>query len=387
MGLKKGYRFKGQEVQCPSCGRWFASSQGLKGHLQFTGCGQGDAGVGLPAQDIEKMSLTGRPAPAIPDVKRLKQEVEALKLEEEKARLLATRGDRTKSPDIMEGAGLGSFMGEAQQIAQKRALGIEGQQPKNPWWSGLLGSATIADVIGILRGGVVGQPSGGGGLEGVSTLLGLIGAKDLRSLIGGNTSVATAPESFDLPDGTHIPKGFPLESNLLLAMMRQKSGDPLAAALERTLTQFGKWVDEGTIKLGSGGGGSQHIANEPSQPEVILCSKCGAETQIPPDIKLGQQIKCSRCEQTFTAVDDTKPEPKPSQPRKRQAKIKPPEKDIVVCECGQTIDVTGKEVLSEVECPACGKIGKIIKPDEPLPAITPEPPKENGSLFERSRRY
>ncbi|GAI52343.1 unnamed protein product, partial [marine sediment metagenome] len=35
------------------------------------------------------------------------------------------------------------------------------------------------------------------------------GFTDLRSLVGGNATVALAPEPFDLPDGTHICKDFP----------------------------------------------------------------------------------------------------------------------------------------------------------------------------------
>jgi len=320
-----------------------------------------------------------------PSVRALKTEVAILELEKKKKSLLRELGDGQPQhyPDMAERIGAGPMVEPVRAEVQARAFGTNPQpQSKQPSLMDLLNSPNLALILAGVK-GALGVGQSGGGLEGVSALLGLIGAKDLRSLIGSNATVATAPADFEFA-GQKFPAGFPLDPGLIKLAIQGEKGDPLANALERTLAQFGKWVEEGKI-----GGGGPAIANKLDQPGVIVCSQCGTETQIPVGTMPGDKIECSNpdCEVTFTAEDGTVPEPQPKAP-KRQAKVKKEAelpRQINCPDCGQLISIEGMALGQTVNCPICQK--ELTLSSEDI-AIPPEPvkKKDDGSLYERKQR-
>ena len=374
-----------RNLSCPYCDRiGIKTLNGLSGHVQMQHPEEFDAwkagGDSEVLDDGEGPAVESGAPPATPSLSRLRTEVSLLELEKKKRSLLQQLGDNQPKhyADIGELTGAGQLDAEVKQRLQSRMFGTEGQQPKNPWWEKLLGNMSVGEAIGLARGALgAGQ---GGELQGIATVLQLAGAKSFKDLIAGNSQVQLAPESFDLPDGTHIPKGFPLESNLLLAVMKQKGGDPMANALDRALEIFTPLITEVVAEKQA----TRGIGEKPAQPKQefmpYTCPKCGTTRTL--DVttaKYGDtfDFKCSNpeCGYEEQGVEVCSPEPEP-QPQARSSQRRPKrpkiEKQIVFCECGQAIDVTNKPVLSEIECPACGKVGKVTSPDEPLPALEPQ---------------
>ncbi|GAI41844.1 unnamed protein product, partial [marine sediment metagenome] len=215
----------------------------------------------------------------------------------------------------------------------------------------------------------------------------LLGFNSLREAISSGKSEAFLPEDIKIPGtDTILPKGCPVSA---VPMFIDSSGrSRMADAFENVLMPVAKTYVESHGGPGDGGHGgpgaagrAQGITKEP-ETQTVNCPDCGQAFQVQAE-DIGKETECPGCK-LMIQVTEEQPAAKPSRV-KRPKPPKPPERDILFCECGQQLDVTGREVLSEVECPACGAVGKLTKPDEPLPAVEPAP-KKPLSLGERNEQ-
>jgi DNA-directed RNA polymerase subunit RPC12/RpoP len=385
--MKKGHKFKGK-FPCPFCGVEAKSPQGLSGHIQMSHASEFEewrAGAGLPAQDTEK-GATGSPAPAsaVPtsaELRQRKNEVELLSLEKRRRELARELGENQPRgyPDLSEVSGFGKMQPTIAEQLQSRAF--QASAPSKPWYSDLLRGENLPILVSALRGVLGNQGGGGGDLSGIQTLLSLLGAKDLRGLIGASASPPVILENdLDLM-GYHLPKGLPVSPELLGTLVQTaaaKSKDGIMAdTLANAIAKISKLIgEERGGKISSDGGGHKQ--------QYAICDQCGVEIFIPLDIQPGQKIKCPGCGSEFTAEDASQPQPRP-QPRPKRAKVstEPPLPDSVPCSgCGQLISVKGKKLGDELVCPICNTSQILTSPDIAVEPAEPEPTQE--TLYDKN---
>lgn len=372
MGLKKGYTFTDRALPCPECGKTFKTPQALENHRRGH----------LARADISEQK----------DSARLAEEVRVLKLEAEKRRLEATSKPPAPSfPDAAEVAGLGKMQPAVAERVQSRAFGLA-SQPQSSWVDKFLSNPEgLKLAVDALR-GIIGTSYGDSGLA----ILKEIGI-DIKELFNHSRAPASGAIKIAGIDLT----GVPLTSNVLTALIdyeakkeaaerEAESRNSMAESWKKALELLEPLIES---KLGngssSGGGIGARVSESPSSPARALqnryhfiCKNCNAEVPLPEGTATGESVICPVCGDKYVKEISSAP---PQINKEVKSKAIPVEKITMKCKCGQSIDVTGVPLLSDVKCPVCGAIAKVTSPDEPL---EPQPVSEQEkyqSLFEKNQ--
>ena len=375
---KRTINYPDLDLPCELCGRRFKTRQGLAGHRRLV---HGSAGPEGPLPIFDKASPGGS---ARQSIKELKTEVEQLKLESEKRKLQAEfPSTADKQADLMEQSGLGAFTEESKTLAQKRAMGFTDQGQAPGLLDRLLSNpeATKAVIEGLR--GILGTGHNVG--DGTGELLKSLGFS-LKDLIQG----ANSPKAGALSIAGVSLEGANLTPELLQGILQYKAAEVKAKAdfegrkemadgLKNVLQLIGKGLGESMAKPGPGRNISQEIMDRQPQitDDIVTCAKCGHENKLPADLTPGMTIKCEGpgCDQVWSVYDE-KAQPKPQrQARKREAKVQEPEPQTAICKCGQLINLDGKNIADQIQCPVCQEIMTVKSEDL---AVAPEEPDPYG---------
>lgn len=418
-GPKKGYTYGAdRQVDCPLCleggtTRTFRSKPGLSGHLQFfhsldresvseVMANLGELAGGKPVADLglttapetEKVATTTSPtSPVAPSNRERRAQVEAKKLEAEDLEadakieaLRARQASRTKIPDVGEQLGLGALTPETRAQLQGKTFDTQPQEQQPKWYEKILGNMSVGEALGLAR-NALGVGQGGGDLQAIGGLLQLLGARNLKDLMGNSQApVAVAPEAFDLPDGTRLPAGFPLDANLISTIIKAKSGDPMQSTAEHWLKVLSPLIAEKAEDMKAVREG--RISGKPAQPKqaFMTCPGCGTKFDVSTATP-GDTMICPRCEAELVYEDTKKPSSK-GQPKREGLKpfiAQEPELPTIQCECGQLLsyDPQTQGLGSVLVCGICGKENTLMSATEAMPAMEPTP---KGPEFEERRR-
>lgn len=368
---KRVLNYPDYELQCPLCGEFFRTPQGLQGHQRLVHAADMKEG---PSPDF----------PGTQSVTALRRDVEQLKLQVQKRRLQSELPPAGIKPlDLMEGSGLGGFDAEVRGAIQRRALGID-QKPRETWLDKLLANpeglkAAIDGVRGIL-----GVNRHDDNLSSLLTSLGL----NLKDLI----MQASSPKATgDLTIGGVSLQGAVLTPDLFKAILVYRAAEEEAKAKVKVAEGNREMAADFVKRIGAAVAKALNEAEasaeptlsnrffgvppepEPEVTDVIKCDVCGCENPVPAGIQPGMTVHCQgpNCQQ-FWLFEDTKASQKQRRTIKRELKVEPPEPIIIGCpKCGQALDVTDKALGSEVSCPICREPIVITSDTEPLPADKP----------------
>ncbi|GAI19424.1 unnamed protein product, partial [marine sediment metagenome] len=188
------------KIPCPICGKGFKDRSGLAGHIQFkhseqyqgylagdptiiAEAGAAEVSAAGPGEAHAPPVLGAAPVVTTLKARRIALEEKELAVKEAKAdaelaAIRAREANRARVPDMAEQAGLGPMRPEIATAVQGRAFEARRPEAKEPkWYEKILGNMSASEGLALVR-AIASPGQQGGGLEGVATLLSLIGAKD-----------------------------------------------------------------------------------------------------------------------------------------------------------------------------------------------------------------
>jgi predicted RNA-binding Zn-ribbon protein involved in translation (DUF1610 family) len=343
-------------VECPVCHRTFRNAGGLSGHLQFV-------------HSVKPTKLGSLEGPD--DISGLKEEVEMLQLLKRK-RALEDPPPAAHYPEISELVGAGQLAPEVKTQLQSKMLGITQPAASESLLAQLVKNPQSIDYLVKAAKGIMGvqeHTSGGfGALGQLARDIGVPPVELLRSLFGNDKKVPDGTKVYGLDVGN-------LPTELAVELIREEREDRRAAKGEKRqdamIEQFGKVIE---VYLGERGKDGGHVISQkaPAQEEAFTC-ECGESIGYAPGATTFTCPKCS----TVYVEEVSKPAQAPktltARPLSPEGKELPssnlsanPEATMI-CSCGQSLDVTGLDLLSTISCPVCGELSKVTSPDVPVP--------------------
>ena len=418
---KKQYR--DEHISCPLCSRSFKSPQALSGHLHFYHA--------LTPKPGEVGELISNPDDSIP---RLKEQVEKLKLQSERERLLAGKAREPSYPDLAQISGLGELTPEVKQALQQRSFAITEQ--KLGFLDQLLANPELLKIVMNGLKSTFGNDSHGDNTLAILQSLGI----DLKELIQNRN----APKFGDFTVAGVNLAGSAMTPEVLIQFLKWQESRENALAQQKAEQEKSRlYEDMGTnlfkllgehapeiregIKSSLSGIGENKIAAGRS---TLSCPLCGNNINVA-GIQLGTSVECPKCHSSWDlAPGEGQAGAEPSQlvlepfrcascgkvldvtdwkpggmyscvycgqpilyegqkqvvaempisakipPKRRKAKQADEGRFVRCSNCDQVLDVSNVALGQSVTCPTCGTIQKLEAPDMP---VQPLPVKEEGS--------
>lgn len=357
--MKRGYKFPEDRQQvCPVCGKVVASKSGLVGHLSLAH--NLKAGAGEIDEVIEAPSETSA-------ISQLHRQVDKLKLEGERDKLLAGKVQNPEYPDAAQVAGLGKMTEPVKEVIQGRAFGVQPQAASQE--DGILKTLEIiSQVKGIF----------GGGNNGDNTLqiLQQLGI-DLKELLVNRNS-PTAPQGMSVAG---IPlAGASLSAPVITALLDYQGKKEQAEAEATRQQGYQTMVADFLEKVGrpeilqgisnglAGIGSRQRQRVSANQPQSLPCPKCGGQLDIN-GLSVGDMVKCANpaCDGEFQLLP-------PGQP------------DIASAEVSSESDAAENVVLT-LKCPSCETVFRPTDLTDADPVTCPECHEPLGLLGNAKSQY
>lgn len=401
MAIPKNFIYPDEGLVCEHrepngaiCGKKFKTPQAQKGHERFVHGKWNTKPAATPlAPQVASQPGAGEDPPETTteptsELEELREEVKTLRLRKDKASLSGFSPQKPQAADVASASYLGELDPIIRKELQSRAFNLNGEKPESAFQQVAEGVRAVLDVAkGLNQGGGNGQ---------LGDTLKLLGCNSLMELA---EKLAASKVPAGLKIGGIDFSGISLTPRIEELIISLQAGEAKAAQARETakfwsesIASLGRIISNPELLRGIAssfrGGGSGIAAQKENAYFTCPNPECGAPI-LTGELKAGDQIACGTCGKTFTAeVDDRQAgsasEPKPKK-RQRVPKAPPePEKEIIKCFCGQSLDVSGLETGSSVKCPSCGEQVKILSPDAAaIPLVIPK--KSLGTLEERNR--